>query len=238
MKGKGFWLPLVIWGGVLLISVLLYSRMPDQIPTHWNWRGEIDGWGDKQWAAWMMPAIMLGLLLLFQALPWLSPRQFEIQTFRKTYDFIIVLLMLMFGSLHVVFLLPAVGIHPPIDSAVMVILSAFFMLLGTVLDKVQRNFFVGVRTPWTIASERVWTDTHRVAARLFFWSGLLGIAAAVVLPLCGGKAFLSLPIILAGALISVPYSLFRYKQLERRGELDTPRAGESGDRSETPAATR
>lgn len=222
MQGKGFWIPLLIWGGVLLISGLLYSRMPERIPTHWNWRGEIDGWGDKQWAAWMMPAIMLGVLLLFQLLPWLSPRQFAIDSFRQTYDVIIVMLMLMFGSLHVVFLLPAVGVQVPVDTVVMVILAAFFMLLGTVLGKVQRNFFVGVRTPWTIASERVWNDTHRLAAKLFFWSGLLGIVAAVVLPLCGWKAFLSLPIILLGALASVPYSLFRYKQLERRGELDVP----------------
>ncbi len=222
MKRKGFWLPLLIWGAVLLFSALLYPRMPDRIPTHWNWRGEIDGWGDKQWAAWLMPAIMLGLLLFFQILPWLSPRQFDIESFRPTYDVIIVMLMLMFASLHVVFLLPAVGLHPPVDTTVMVILAAFFMLLGTVLDKVRRNFFVGVRTPWTIASERVWNDTHRVAAKLFFWSGLLGIAAAVVLPLLGWKAFLGLPIILLGALASVPYSLFRYKQLERRGELDVP----------------
>ena len=179
MKLKGFWLPLLIWGAVLLISALLYPQMPDRIPTHWNWRGEIDGWGDKQWAAWLMPAIMLGLLLFFQILPWLSPRQFDIESFRPTYDVIIVLLMLMFASLHVVFLLPAVGLHPPVDTTVMVILAAFFMLLGTVLDKVRRNFFVGVRTPWTIASERVWNDTHRVAAKLFFWSGLLGIPAAV-----------------------------------------------------------
>jgi uncharacterized membrane protein len=222
MKAKGWWLPLLSCGLAWVFSAVLYNRMPDRIPTHWNWKGEIDGWGDKQWAAWLLPGMMLGLWLLFQGLPWLSPRQFEIQPFRKVYDFIIGLVMLMFAGLHAVFLLPAVGLPLPVDTAVMVILAAFFLLLGTVLDKVQRNFFVGIRTPWTIASERVWNDTHRVAARWFVWSGLLGLLAAGLLPLAGWKPFLSLPILLAGALISVPYSLFRYKQLERRGELDAP----------------
>ena len=175
MKWKKLWFPLAICAATLLFSAVLYSRMPDRIPTHWNWKGEIDGWGDKHWAAWMMPGMMVGLLFLFQALPWLSPQQFEIDSFRKVYDFIIVLMMLLFASLHVLFLLPSVGIPLPVDTAVMVILSAFFMLLGNVLGKVQRNFFVGVRTPWTIASERVWIDTHRVAAWLFFVSGCLGI---------------------------------------------------------------
>jgi len=219
MNWKKLWLPLAICAAALLFSALLYSRMPDRIPTHWNWKGEIDGWGDKHWAAWMMPGMMVGMLLLFQALPWLSPKQFEIDSFRKVYDFIIVLMMLLFASLHVLFLLPAVGIQLPVDTSVMVILSGFFMLLGNVLGKVQRNFFVGVRTPWTLASERVWIDTHRVAAWLFFFSGLLGIVGALLLPRWGFKPFVCFPILILGALISVPYSLFRYKQLERRGEL-------------------
>jgi uncharacterized membrane protein len=113
MKGKGIALPLMVCGLTLLLSAVLYHRMPDRIPTHWNWKGEIDGWGDKQWAAWLLPGLMWGLLLLFQAIPWLSPRQFEIQPFRRVYNVIIGLVMLLFASLHVVFLLPAVGLSLP-----------------------------------------------------------------------------------------------------------------------------
>ena len=102
MKGKGIALPLIVCGLTLLLSAVLYHRMPDRIPTHWNWKGEIDGWGDKQWAAWLLPGMMWGLLLLFQAIPWLSPRQFEIQSFRRVYDVIIGLVMLLVASLHVV----------------------------------------------------------------------------------------------------------------------------------------
>lgn len=222
MSWNRLWLPLLICAGALVFSAVLYPRMPDRIPTHWNWKGEIDGWGDKHWAAWMLPGGMLLMLLVFQALPWLSPRQFAIDSFRKVYDFLIVLLMLLFGSLHVLFLLPAVGVQPPVDTVVMILMSIFFVLLGNVLGKVQRNFYVGVRTPWTLASERVWNDTHRVAAWLFFFSGVLGVIAAVVLPWFGQRPFLSFPILILGALISVPYSLFRYKQLERRGELEAP----------------
>ena len=88
-------------------------------------------------------------------------------------------------------------------------------LLGNVLGKVQRNFYVGVRTPWTIADERVWNATHRLAAKTFVIGGLTGLAFALV----AGWSWLSFVAILAAALVPVIYSLVYYKQLERRGEL-------------------
>jgi uncharacterized membrane protein len=89
------------------------------------------------------------------------------------------------------------------------------MLLGNVLGKVQRNFFVGVRTPWTLASDRVWADTHRVAAWVFVGMGLVGLVAAIA----GTHPLISITAIILGALGVVLFSLVRYKQLERRGML-------------------
>jgi len=99
--------------------------------------------------------------------------------------------------------------------ALIVGMMLFFMLLGNVLGKVQRNFFVGVRTPWTLASERVWTETHRLAAWLFAGTGLLGMISV----LAGLSIFVPLGLILACVVAIIGFSLVRYKQLERRGEL-------------------
>jgi uncharacterized membrane protein len=98
------------------------------------------------------------------------------------------------------------------------ILGALFLLLtllGAVLGKVKRNFFIGVRTPWTLASERVWDATHRFAAKVFVIAGLVGLASLTITarPLAG------LLIIVTAALASIVYSLVYYKQLERRNEL-------------------
>jgi len=90
-----------------------------------------------------------------------------------------------------------------------------FALLGNVMGKVRRNFYIGVRTPWALANERVWNATHRLAAKTFVVGGLAGVAL-IVMGFNGWPPFISL---MAGALIPVLHSLYFYKQLERRGEL-------------------
>jgi uncharacterized membrane protein len=90
----------------------------------------------------------------------------------------------------------------------------FFVLIGNVLGKLRRNFYVGVRTPWTLADERVWNATHRFAARTFVAGGLIGLVLSIA-----GLFLWAILVPLAGALAPVVYSLVYYKQLERRGEL-------------------
>jgi uncharacterized membrane protein len=90
-----------------------------------------------------------------------------------------------------------------------------FALLGNVMGKVRRNFYIGVRTPWALANERVWNATHRFAAKTFVAGGLAGLA----LTADGLAGWPALAVLMAGALVPIPYSLVCYKQLEQRGEL-------------------
>jgi len=198
----------------LIVTAAVYSKLPERIPTHWNAAGEIDGWGSKP-MAFLMPGVMFGMLGLLYAVPWLSPKQFEVDSFRGTYAFIVALLMAFMGFIHVLTLLPALEIRLPFNKLIMSAMMVFFMLLGNVLGKVQRNFFVGVRTPWTLASERVWTETHRLAARLFVATGGLGLVATLL----DLSIWVPIGLILVCSLGTVGFSLARYKQLERRGEL-------------------
>jgi uncharacterized membrane protein len=89
-------------------------------------------------------------------------------------------------------------------------------LMGNVMGKVRRNFFVGIRTPWTIADERVWNATHRMAAKTFFAGGLLGLLAMIL----RAPFWLAMTAIVVAALVPVLYSLVFYKQLQGRGELN------------------
>jgi uncharacterized membrane protein len=95
----------------------------------------------------------------------------------------------------------------------------FFALIGNVLGKVRRNFWMGVRTPWTLASEVVWNQTHRVAAWMFVAAGLLGFALVMVLP--AWAAWVVFGLIIPASLVPVVYSLVLYKRLEREGKLET-----------------
>ncbi|HXU13090.1 MAG TPA: DUF1648 domain-containing protein [Candidatus Binatia bacterium] len=197
------------------VSMVFSPRLPDTVPIHWNIHGEIDGYGPKAQALFLMPAIMLGMIGLFRILQSLSPRHFEVDSFRATYLYIMVLVVGFFGYFHGAILWSArTGTVNPTRT----VFGGIFLLLaflGNVLGRVRRNFWIGVRTPWTLASERVWNDTHRLAARLFFGVGLLG-AVAVFL---GVPVIASLVIFSTIIMVPVVYSLVLYKRLERRGEV-------------------
>jgi uncharacterized membrane protein len=205
------------WGA----SALLLPDLPAKIPTHWNIKGEIDGYGSKTWAAFLMPAGMLGMLLLFLALPALSPRHFEVDTFRETYLYIMVVIVAMFAYIHGLTLYAA-WTHveakaPKFDfgRALLGGMFLFFALLGNVMGKVKRNFYVGVRVPWTLASERVWNDTHRVAA----WWMVLGSVVGFLITVCGGPIVAAIAVMFVTFLAPVVYSFIHYKRLERSGAL-------------------
>lgn len=215
MNKTHFVVAAVVTLAVFGLSAAVYPALPEKIPTHWNYRGEIDAYGAKQWAAFLLPGIVLVMLGLLCAIPWLSPRHFEVGTFRATYGFISVLVIVLLGYIHLLTLLPGLGYQIRTDKALMSGMMLFFILIGNVMGKVQRNFFVGVRTPWTLASERVWTETHRLAAWMFVGTGMLGIIAL----LAGLSFFVPLALMLVCAVVLVVFSLVRYKRLERRGEL-------------------
>jgi immunity protein, SdpI family len=206
--------------GTLLIAAVLgataiaYPHLPNIIPVHWDAHGNVNGWGAK-WTLFADPAIMVGLLLMFTVLPWLSPKHFEVDSFRSTYLYIMVMILALVAYAHALLLAAGLSVAIDMTRAVEGGICLLIALLGNVLGKVRRNFYVGVRTPWTIANEQVWNATHRLAARTLFAGGLAGLVAVIL------RASFWAPIvmILAGALIPVIYSLIFYKQLERRGAL-------------------
>lgn len=200
---------------ILAGIVVAYPHLPANVPVHWNSHGQVNGWGPK-WSLFLWgPGMMTFIVVIFWALPWLSPRQFQVDSFRATYLYIMVVLVAMLGYIQLLVLAAGLGLTIDMTRAVMGGVSLLLALMGNVLGKVRRNFYIGVRTPWTIASEQVWNATHRFAAKTFFACGLLCFVAA----LAGAPFWLLLAAIMSGALAPVIYSLVIYKQLEARGEL-------------------
>jgi len=193
----------------------------DKIATHWNIRGEPDKWvpKDQPFAAFYVLPTILGAVVALGifALPWLSPRNFAVQGFLQTYDYVFFLIAALFLYLQAV--ITWSQFHGPVlfDRTLLAGIFLFFALIGNVLGKVRRNFWMGVRTPWTLADPIVWDRTHRVAAWLFVITGLAGC----VLVLCGVNPIVCFAILMFGALTPVVYSLVLYKRLERRGQLES-----------------
>jgi uncharacterized membrane protein len=202
--------------GVFVVSLVLYPQLPERIPTHWNIRGEIDGYGKKTWAVFLMPAAMVVMMGVFAILPWLSPKPFTLNSFRTTYYFIVMLVLGLFAYIHVLTLFAAHNRAFDFPRTMLGGMFLFFALLGNVLGKVKRNFYVGIRVPWTLASERVWNETHRLAAWLMVGAGLLGFLMVVF------KAPILIPCVILGVAFIVPivYSFVLSKRLEASGETE------------------
>lgn len=215
MKRKLLW---ATWALIVLTcgaTAAVYGWLPERIPIHWNIEGRVDGYGDREWAVWLTPGLAVLLNLLFLGLPYLSPKGYRMEESQRVLDFVGLLLTLFCMTLQSLTIYAV--FDPTVDVGRWIVTSILLMLagLGNVLGKIQRNWFVGIRTPWTLASERVWADTHRLGAWLFTAAGVVGTVAV----LAGLPLYVPFILIMLAALSPVAYSLIHYKRLESRGLL-------------------
>ncbi|MGA3082405.1 MAG: SdpI family protein [Terracidiphilus sp.] len=215
MTRKVFVFEILLIAAALAATVLLYPHLPERVPTHWGIDSHPNGYSPKGALFLFGPGFMAAVMLMTWALPWLSPKRFEIDSFRQTYHLVMLLLFGMMAYIYAVMLWGDCGRAIDMSRAISCGGFLFFVLVGNVMGKVRRNFYLGVRTPWTLASERVWNGTHRFAAKTFVAGGLVGLALSAA-----GLVLWAILALLIGALAPVVYSLVYYKQLEGRGELE------------------
>ena len=196
-------------------TLVAYPQLPSVVPLHWDAHGNVNGWGPKWSLLLTGPGLMLAMTVLFWGLPWLSPKRFEVDSFRATSLYIMTVILALLAYIHLLELLTGLGVVIDVSRALEGGVCLLIALLGNVLGKVRRNFYVGIRTPWTIADERVWNTTHRLGAKTFFAGGLLGLIAVAV----RAPFWLPISFILFAAAVPAIYSLVFYKRLEHRGEL-------------------
>lgn len=207
MNSKYTWLSILLLVAAFGASIALYGRLPALVPSHWNINGTVDGYSPRALGAFLMPGTMAFLLILFWLMRWLSPRNFEVQRSGETYDYVMFCVIALMGYVHALMLWAALG-HVQVDRALAGGLFVFFALIGNVMSRVKRNFWMGIKTPWTLASESVWDRAHRFGARCFVLTGVVGL----ILTVAGAPVALLFAVFLVGALIPVPYSLFVSRQ--------------------------
>ena len=204
------WYPWLVVGLTLGFSAAMYPRLPDSMPTHWDVRGNIDGYTPRAWGAWLMPAILAVVALVLPRLPALDPRRANFEKFRGSYDLVVNAIITIVALLHVAML--GVGAGWPIAMARVtpLLIGALFVVVGNVMPRARPNWLFGIRTPWTLTNDRVWERTHRLAGLLFVFAGLLlGLSAllmpATVLPLIIGS-------VVVAAIVPVIYSYLLWRQ--------------------------
>ena len=197
---------LAAWG----FSLALYARLPESIPTHWDFHGRPDGFTPKPWGAFVTPMVMIGIYLVFLVLPKISPRGYRFDSFLGVWEIIRTAILALLLLVHVLVVLSGAGVAIDLVRSMEAGGGLLLVLLGNYMGKLGKNFFVGIRTPWTLASDEVWLRTHRLGGKLFVIAGLVLFATGVF----GGAPFLAMAAIGAAALVSVFYSYLLYRRLE------------------------
>ena len=193
----------------VIISTYFYPLMPDMLPSHWNAAGEIDGYLPKFWGLFIMPVISVFMLLLFIAIPRIDPLKENVKKFRKHFDGFILLLMGFLLYLQLLVIAAGLGYAFSMTTMLLPALGVLFYYAGILIENAKRNWFIGIRTPWTLSSEKVWDRTHKRGGRLFKVAGILAIAG-VLLQQWAFWIFL-VPIIAFTAYLFV-YSYFEYRK--------------------------
>jgi uncharacterized membrane protein len=208
------WLGLVFAAIAGAVAVWAYPRLPETVPTHWNFAGQPDGYSSRLWASVLGPIAIVALTGLFQVLPRIDPRGRNYQKFPDTY-WMLVNGVLAFGLVAHATLL-ANGVGAPVNPTRVLTVAGglLFVLVGNYLGRIESNWFLGIRTPWTLSSDTVWRKTHRTAGWLFVVAGLGVAAVGAVRPV----GFVPLLAIAAALVAAVPmvqsYVLWRREKIE------------------------
>jgi uncharacterized membrane protein len=215
-------LALFVLLGDAVLSAVVYRLLPESVPMHWNFLGEADRYGSKLQLVLFGPLALAGFWVLMLLLSRIDPRRAD-RVVHDTPDTepgeadgsywtVVHLLVVALAVLHGGILLAVSGVLGGPNRFVALALALLLLLPGNFMGRVRPNWFVGIRTPWTLASDEVWRRTHRLAAVLMVGGGLLLLPLALLLP--APRALTAAVVItLIATLGPAVWSYFAWKEL-------------------------
>jgi len=203
-------LSLFAFVSMVIFSVVVFDSLPDQVPSSYNMAGEVTDTMPKMLVVTLSPLIFLGVLLLVNGLIFISPDKFSMPNSKRAMDII------LFGTGVMVFFIHVAVINAAgdIDRFTFFFaygMAAFLVITGNVFGKTERNFFLGIRLPWTLASQENWRATHRLAGKLMVLFGVL----LLVINSFFVNLWLTIVLCTAPLLLPVLYSPYYYFKYEK-----------------------
>jgi uncharacterized membrane protein len=211
MENKSFFSQNIV-GMILLVIpfiliVVFWNDLPEKIPMHWNVEGEVDRYGSKAFGILALPVFNVILFLLFVILPKIDPRQKNYRFFGTSYNIIRIGLNSFMLVLFIIILAASLGYELNIGLIVIYLTLTLFLVIGNLFGKIRPNYFLGLRTPWTLDNEEVWRKTHRLAGAIWVWSTVVMFIIAAVIPI---TIFVYVYFCYVGLIVLVPL-IYSYK---------------------------
>ena len=194
----------------IAFSLTVYNRLPDPMASHWGINDQVNGYTSRFWGAFLMPVASIGLLGLFLLIPSIDPLKANIAKFHEAFNAFIALTMVFLLYIHFLTILWNLGFQNfGMGQAMLPAIGLIFIFAGLMMMKAKRNFFIGIRTPWTLSSDHVWDETHRVGSWLFIAMGIITLFTNLF-----GQAgiFIMVGAILIAVLVPIIYSYVLYQQ--------------------------
>ena len=191
------------------IGIYLYPQMPESMPSHWNAAGQVNGFLPKFWGLFLLPLMEAGLFLMFLAIPRIDPMKHNIAKFRVHFNRFILLLMGFFLYIYLLTILWAFGFTFQFVYAMVPAFSVLFYYAGVLTENAKQNWFIGIRTPWTLSSDTVWAKTHALGKWTFIGAGAVSVVCAFLGEYALWFMMFSL---MAAAFIPIVYSYILWKR--------------------------
>lgn len=210
-----------VWQFIIIIiliafaaGIFLYSQLPDRMASHWDMNGDVNGYMSKFWGTFLMPFVLIGMALLFAAIPLIDPLKSNIAKFSKYFDSFIILIFLFMLMIHGFVLAANLGFEISFNIVMPIAIGILFYYIGVMCQHAKRNWFIGIRTPWTLSSDIVWDKTHKLGAMMFKASGVIAFLGVFFGNLV--MWFIMVPVI-ATATTTMVYSYIIFKRKEKAG---------------------
>ncbi|MFA6919106.1 MAG: SdpI family protein [Patescibacteria group bacterium] len=206
-------IPLVLIIATILLSIFFYPMLPEKMISHWDFQGQANGWMPKLFNTILFPCIITACYLLFLVMPYFDPRKERYAEFRGAYNIFKIAIIGVLFIVYLASLLANLGLPINIGKIVSLVIGLLMIILGNYMSKIKFNWFMGIRTPWTMSSEVVWNKTHRVGGWFFILFGLC-IIISPYLPVIWATIIFIGGVLLA-TVGSMVYSYIVYRQEQK-----------------------
>lgn len=206
---KKYILPILIIISSLALSLYFFPLLPESMASHWNAQGIVDDYSSKLSNVIAFPSLSVLLFVLFLIIPKIDPKRINIKTFEDKFNLFIYSMLGFILLLQLQVFLWNTGTQIPMNIVMPILMGLLFIVMAELVKNAKQNYTIGIRTPWTLASEKVWDKTHALGAKLFRISGILSILSAFI----SKYAFIVvISTVLFSTFIVLIYSYFEFKK--------------------------